>query len=393
MTTFYAQETANRRRSRWLLFFNLLICGLLGAALGGLIGSLATPSSNISDSNYGATAPNIYDQCLSYPGNYVDPAAGTAAYDWAVTNPEAFCAPLQSSDTGGTPAVVSGPSGSDIPAPLGGALIGLLIGLLAGLGSSVFAVRFASGFVLSATGAHPVTEADEPVLHNVVTELSIAAGLPKPSVHVIEDSALNAFASGTHREDAHITVTRGLLDKLDREELAGVIGHEMSHIRNLDIRFGLYLAGCVGLLALVGDAAIIGLRGFGRVRIGNNRGGGGIAILVILFFALILALLAKLAATLVCLAADRQRELLADASSVELTRNPAGLERALQALRDDPDPLVDRANSGVQHLFFANPLRRKNARSEGESLFSTHPSLISRINRMRALQNLPPLED
>ncbi|HXR26797.1 MAG TPA: M48 family metalloprotease, partial [Candidatus Baltobacteraceae bacterium] len=185
--------------------------------------------------------------------------------------------------------------------------------------------------VLGASSAQEVDDQSAPQLMNVVRELAVAADLPMPRVYIINDPSPNAFATGRDPQHASVAITMGLLQKLDREQLQGVIGHEMSHVRNLDIRFALLVGVLVGGIALIADVFLRftffgGLSGGGRR---DSGGGGGGAQAIILILALVLAIVAPIFGALVQLAVSRQREYLADASSVELTRNPVGLEQAL----------------------------------------------------------------
>jgi len=244
--------------------------------------------------------------------------------------------------------------------------------------------------VLAASKARPATEAEAPQLINVVRELTLSAGIPMPSVYLIDDTALNAFATGRDPGHASIAVTTGLVERLDREELQGVIGHELSHVRNLDIRYAMLVGVLVGTIALLAD---VFLRmtfwgGTGRRSSSSDRGGGGLQALVMMM-AIFLAILAPFFGRLVQLAVSRQREYLADASSVELTRNPQGLQRALAVLADDRE-VLEVANRATQHLYFRNPIRKFEARSKG--LFSTHPPILDRINRLRALAGEAPMD-
>jgi heat shock protein HtpX len=245
--------------------------------------------------------------------------------------------------------------------------------------------------VLAASQARQVTEQDQPQLMNVVRELSLAANVPMPKVYLIDDTAPNAFATGRDPEHASVAVTIGLLQKLDREELQGVIGHELSHVANYDIRFSLLVGVLVGSIALLADMlarmAIWG--GMGR---GSRRGGGSSnngAAVFIFFLGLLVAILAPLFARLVQMAVNRQREYLADATSVELTRNPYGLERALAKLATDQEPL-EVANRATQHLYVVNPIKKLDASARG--LFSTHPAIVDRINRLRRMTGEPELD-
>jgi heat shock protein HtpX len=244
------------------------------------------------------------------------------------------------------------------------------------------------GLVLGASKAREVNEETNSRLVNVVRELSLAANVPVPKIYLIDDSAPNAFATGRSPKGASIAVTSGLLDKLDREELQGVIGHELAHVRNLDIRFAMLVAVLVGSVALLAD---IFLRGFfrGGGGGGRSRDGGGAIMLIFFVLAIVLAILAPIFARLVQLAVSRQREYLADSSSVEITRNPAGLERALVKIAADREPL-EVANRATQHLYIVNPLKKNVVEASG--LFSTHPPILYRINRLRSLSGEPPLD-
>jgi heat shock protein HtpX len=233
---------------------------------------------------------------------------------------------------------------------------------------------------LAASGARRVSHDDEPRLANVVEEMTIAAGLgAPPAVYVIEDQAPNAFATGRDPAHSSIAVTRGLLDKMNRDELQGVVAHEMSHVRNYDIRFATLIGILVGLIALVAD---IFLRsrwfGFGGRR---SDGGGGAAGAIIMLVAILFAILAPFAARIVQFAISRRRELLADATAVELTRNPLGLAGALQKIAADPAQLR-MANRATAHLYIANPLRKVR---EAAGLFDTHPPIQQRIDLLLAM--------
>jgi heat shock protein HtpX len=249
--------------------------------------------------------------------------------------------------------------------------------------------------VLAASRARPVRETDQPQLMNIVRELSIAANTPPPKVYLIDDTAPNAFATGRGPKNASIAVTRGLLEKLDREELQGVIGHELAHVRNLDIRFTLLVGVLVGSIVLLADFFLRwtwwggGPRGGSRSSGGGRGGGGGGAIIVIYAIALVLAILAPILARMIQMSVSRQREYLADASSVELTRNPHGLERALAKIGTDKE-VLEVANRATQHLYFVNPLKKFEARAS--NLMSTHPPIVERINRLRALTGSAPVD-
>ncbi len=268
---------------------------------------------------------------------------------------------------------------------LGATLLAVALGLLMSLGSYFAGDRI----VLAVSGAKEVDETANPQLIDVVREMTLAASIPMPRVYLIDDSAPNAFATGRDPKHASLAVTSGLLQKLNREELQGVIGHEMSHVRNLDIRFSLIVGVLVGSVALLSDFFLRWTWwGGGRRSRGERDGGGGGLQAVMVVVALVLAVLAPIAARLVQLAVSRQREYLADASSVELTRNPAGIERALAKIASDPD-VLEVANRATQHLYFTNPIKKFEERSS--DLFSTHPPIVDRINRLRQLTGERPL--
>lgn len=270
-----------------------------------------------------------------------------------------------------------------------GALAAVPVALGVSLVASLGSYYGGDALVLSASQAREVSEGDQPQLLNVVRELSLAAGIPMPRVYIIDDTAPNAFATGRDPQHASIAITTGLIDKLDREELQGVIGHELSHVGNLDIRFALLVGVLVGSIALLAD---IFLRwtwwGGGRHR-GRDRDAGGAQVLIMVL-AVVLAILAPIFARLVQLAVSRQREYLADATSVALTRNPVGLERALAKIAGDQE-VLEVANRATQHLYIVNPIKKFEERSKG--LFSTHPPILDRINRLRALRGAPPVAE
>ncbi len=229
---------------------------------------------------------------------------------------------------------------------------------------------------LAISQAREVTKDEEPELYRTVENLCIGAGLPMPKVYVIEDGSPNAFATGRDPDHAAIAVTRGLLQKLDKLELEGVIAHELSHIGNYDIRVMTIVVVLVGLTALMADFALR-LTLFGAGRRSSNRGrGGGAGVAIIYAIALVAIILTPIAAQIIRFAVSRQREFLADASAALLTRYPDGLARALEKISADPDPL-EVANKATAHLFINNPLREH--KSFLNSLFSTHPPVVERI--------------
>ena len=260
-------------------------------------------------------------------------------------------------------------------------LLGALLLFSLGAGWSWIVLRVGDKIVLVLMGALQVTAADEPVLHNVAEEMAIAAGIPKPRLFVIETGALNAFATGMSPSRAAIGVTRGLLNSLNRDELQGVIGHEMGHIVNWDIRYATAVGVIVGLITLVSDGALRALYFSGRSRNSGKAGGGAVFVMLAL---VAFAALAPVFAFLVQMAVSRQREFLADATSVRLTRHPQGLISALQKLATTAEPFTG-ANRATQHMFIVNPFR--NFKEKASRLSATHPPMALRINRLRNLGN------
>lgn len=246
---------------------------------------------------------------------------------------------------------------------------------------ALFSYFASSSVALAVSGAREVTKEEEPALVRIVENLSIGSGLPMPKVYVIEDSAPNAFATGRDPKHASVTATRGLLDKLDKAELEGVIAHEMSHIGNYDIRVMTITVVLVGLIALLAD---LFLRwtwwGAGSRRGNRDKGGGAVAIIAII--AILFAVLAPIIAKVIQLAISRKREYLADASGALLCRNPDALARALEKISADREPL-EAANKATAHLYFENPL--KEHASALNNLFSTHPPVEERIRLLRAM--------
>jgi heat shock protein HtpX len=263
---------------------------------------------------------------------------------------------------------------------LGGAYGSWEVGVAVAIGVSVIAFLVAwyggSQILLTVSGAKEIQRTDHPQLWNVVEEMTIAAGLPRvPRIYLIEDGQPNAFATGRDPEHASVAITTGLLEKLDRDELQGVMAHEIGHVRNFDIRYAMLVGVLVGAIALISDMFLRTMRFSGR----RSRGGkGNQAQAILLVIALVFALIAPIAAIALRMAISRQREYLADASAAEFTRNPAALARALQKIAGDPEPL-EVANRATQHLYIANPLRLGGDRG---ALFATHPPIQDRVKRL-----------
>lgn len=247
------------------------------------------------------------------------------------------------------------------------------IALIISLVMTLVSYYAGDSIALSASGARAVTREENPYLHRMVENLCITAGIKKiPALYVIEDRAINAFATGRDPEHASIAVTTGALERLENEELEGVLAHELSHITNYDIRLMTIVVVLVGVIALIAD-----MMRFAHPRGGENRGGGILAII-----GLVLIILSPIIAELIKLAVSRRREYLADASGALLTRFPEGLARALEKIRDSNQPMEHR-NHATAHLFIESPFR-----SPGKKLaaiFSTHPPIDERITELRKM--------
>src|SRR5260370_3583197 len=249
------------------------------------------------------------------------------------------------------------------------------------VGWSMISLAFGDKMVLTMADAREIDKADAPQLYNVVEEMAIAAGVPMPKVMILETDALNAFATGNKVGHDTIVVTRGLLDTLSRDELQGVVAHEMAHLANLDTRYMVIVGVTLALIALVCDMLLrtMASRGSGASRRSDQKASGAGLLIILLIW---VATLRPLAAKAVQMAVSRQREYLADATSVQFTRNPNGLISALGKLADKaaPFPGVSRA---TQHLFIVNPVQTFTAKSS--ALMATHPDIADRIARLRNL--------
>jgi len=285
-----------------------------------------------------------------------------------------------------------GAAGGNVP-------IGTVAALGVGSVSALASYYRGDRAVLAATSARPIEEvaagagdADKlklRQLENIVDEMAIAAGLPRPRVYVVPDSDPNAFATGRGPEHSSIAVTRGLLDTLDREELQGVVAHELSHVRNLDIRVMTVVAALAGAVALLSDWARRGMMwGGGSRRRDSGQGGGGSGVLGIVFFViwLVAIALAPFVAQMLAMMVSRQREFLADASGAELTRNPIGLAHALEKIESAAAPTAA-IKRGTAHLCIADPLGRRMNIKEGfwSDLFASHPPMTARIAALKAM--------
>jgi heat shock protein HtpX len=264
-------------------------------------------------------------------------------------------------------------------------IVGVVFALAIAIALSFGAYWKSDSVALAMSRARPADPVEYARLHNIVEGLCIAAGLPKPRVYIVDDAAPNAFATGRDPKHAAIAVTTGLLEKMNRIELEGVIAHELSHIKNYDILVSTLAVTLVGFIALMSDIAIRMLWwGGGRNRDDNN-GGGPQAILALLGFALLI--LAPLIAQLMQFAVSRRRESLADMSGVELTRYPPGLISALEKLRDD-QTVVHAHSRATAHLWIEQPMptqKEEGRLSRLNRLFDTHPPLEERIAALREL--------
>lgn len=320
--------------------------------------------------------------------------AGDYAHSYMTGTTHRPADPKFDTATGGSSFDVFGSIAPILPAML----IGGLVGLLVGGGASVWSFYGGANAILRMTHARRISKDDDPVLFNVCEEMAIAGGLPMPKIYIIDDDSLNAFATGRDPEHGVVAITRGLRAKLTRDELQGVMAHELAHIRHYDIRFSMLMATMVGLIVIVSDGFLramfysgAGHRGGARVSTRGGGGGGGgrgggAAIAVIFVIAIILAILSPIIARLLQMAYSRQREYLADAGAVELTRNPQGLASALSTLACDRAPQKETANRGTAHMYIVNPLKKM--RSSGQrksSAFSSHPPIDDRIARLLAL--------
>jgi heat shock protein HtpX len=233
--------------------------------------------------------------------------------------------------------------------------------------------------VLTMTGAKLIQESDNPKLFDLIQEVTIASGLPMPKVAIVIDSAPNAFATGRNPEHALIAFTTGILDAMDRDQLQGVIAHEMAHVANRDTLVSAVAATTAGAIAIVSDM-LTRMMFFGGGRDRNREGGGNPIALVI---SLVILILAPLAAVMLKSAISRKRESLADATAVSFTRNPAGLRSALEVLAAD-STVVQQRSTAVAHIWIESPLDSKSV----SKLFSTHPPIAERIAVLKSMESL-----
>ncbi len=254
--------------------------------------------------------------------------------------------------------------------------------ILAGI-SSFAGYYFSDKIVLSISGARPATRTEFFDFYTITENICMAQRMPMPALYVIEDSAMNAFATGRDPEHSAVCATTGILSRLSRGELEGVIAHELSHVRNYDIRLMSVVSVLVGMLALLSDW-LLRMSSWGGGRRRSDREDNQVQ-LIVFFAGLVLAFLSPIIAKLIQLAISRNREFLADASGAGMTKNPEGLARALEKISQDQEPL-EAANKATAHLYISNPLKNTHGGvSWFAKLFNTHPPVEERIKQLRAL--------
>lgn len=258
-------------------------------------------------------------------------------------------------------------------------VLALILAIISSIGSYFYSDKL----VLAASHAHPVSEKDNPELYHLLENLAMGDGLPKPKLYIISDQSPNAFATGRDPEHAAVAVTQGLLDRLNRSELEGVLAHELSHVKNFDTRLMAVVAILVGFIAILADLFMRNLW-FGGIGGRDRENEGGQVQAIFMIIGIILAILAPIVATLIQLSISRKREFLADASGALLTRYPDALANALEKISQDPRPLHSASNA-TAHLFIVNPFKGKQAKAWFVSLFNTHPPAEERIKILRSM--------
>lgn len=260
----------------------------------------------------------------------------------------------------------------------------IVIALIFSVGSAWGSYYYSDKIVLSLNKARPATKEEDLKLVNILDALMISSGLPvKPRLYVVDDIQPNAFATGRNPQNAVICVTTGLLEKLDYYELEGVIAHEMSHIKNYDIRLSCVVSVMVGFIVMLSDLFSRTLFWGGlKDRDSESRGNG-----ILMLVGLIFLILSPIFGSLMQLALSRKREFLADATAVEFTRNPDGLISALEKLENDPNQL-ETANNATANMYIVNPFKKdlKNGEKKTSSIWSTHPSTADRIEALKNLK-------
>jgi len=258
----------------------------------------------------------------------------------------------------------------------------LVIAVIFSVFTSFFSYWYSDKIVLKMFHAQPIEKRDNPELYRLVENLCIASGLPLPKIYILPELQPNAFATGRDEKHAVVAVTQGLLDKLERAELEGVIAHELGHVKNKDILLGTVIVILVGIVALLSNWFLrISFWGGGR----RNSKEGGYLGLIIMALGIVAAILAPLAASLIRLSISRKREFLADASGALLTRYPEGLARALEKISSDPNQMKRGSNS-TAHLFISSPFRGAQSKTWFTKIFMTHPLVEERVNALRGMK-------
>ncbi|RNC82386.1 MAG: hypothetical protein ED559_11570 [Phycisphaera sp.] len=364
--TFHDLIRKNKRDS--VLLMVLMI--LLGVAIGAIIGGVIIP-----------VGAGTYDSAKAATHDYARLADRDVMSDEFVQDSEDIAGRAKPTRVLGLDLSVFGDAAFYLPSLLLGAGVALVVAVM----GAFWSYFQGANAILRMVHAQQITPELDPELFNVVDEMRLAAGLPMPKVYLIPESAMNAFATGRDPENGVVAITTGLRSKLNRDELQGVIAHEMAHIRHYDIRFSLLMATMVGLIVMACDI-FLRMTFYTRAGRRSDSKGGGAAYIVVFIVAILLAIIAPLLAKLIQMAYSRKREYLADAGAVELTRNPMGLASALRKLAGDDEPLVDTANRGTAHMFIINPLRKmRRSHQNVSSLFCSHPPVEDRIARLMAL--------
>ena len=256
---------------------------------------------------------------------------------------------------------------------------GVWFAIIISLGSTMISYFAGDKIALYTSGAKAITKEDNAYVYRLVENLCIASGTPVPKIYIINDPAINAFATGRKPELASVAVTTGAIEKLENEELEGVLAHELSHVKNYDIRFMTLVAVMVGAISILANIFLRSRFFFGGRR-SNDREGGGQLAAIFMIVGVVLAILSPIVAELIKLAISRRREYLADASGSLLTRYPEGLAKALEKIQAENMPLRQ-ASTATAHLFLVNPFQGKSLKS----LFSTHPPIEERIKKLRTM--------
>lgn len=257
----------------------------------------------------------------------------------------------------------------------------LIIAIIFSLLGAMFSYYSGDKVALASAGAKQIKKIDNPYVYRMVENLCITSGLPVPKVHIIQDQSINAFATGRDPEHASVAITTGAIDQLNNEELEGVIAHELSHIKNYDIRLMMIVIICIGIITLLADWMIRArLYGIGNKKSGDNNSGQlGTIILIV---GLVLAILSPIFARLIQFAVSRKREYLADASGAMLTRYPEGLASALEKIKLQGRPL-QKTNKATAHLYISSPFL--NTKNNLRKAFATHPDINDRIAKLRSM--------